>query len=247
VFEDHFGNHADAYRRHRPAYPDTLFARLAAAVPQTRVAWDAACGSGQAATSLSAIFDTVIGCDGSLAQLVAAQPDRRFSLVRAWVEAPPLPDHSVDLVTVAQALHWLDLPAFYRAVERVVRPGGAIAAWCYTLPTLSHALDPLIVHFHDEVVGPYWPARRRHVLRAYRDLAFPFPRIAAPTLALRATWRADNLLGYLGTWSAARRYAAATGRDPLRAIASQLHRAWGSEKTRMVRWPLHLLLGRVGA
>ena len=40
-----------------------------------------------------------------------------------------MPDASVDLVLVAQAAHWFDLPAFYAEVARVLRPGGVLAVW----------------------------------------------------------------------------------------------------------------------
>ncbi len=39
-----------------------------------------------------------------------------------------LADQSVDLVTVAQALHWLDLEPFLKEARRVLVPGGVLAA-----------------------------------------------------------------------------------------------------------------------
>ena len=39
-------------------------------------------------------------------------------------EATALPAHSVDLVTVAQAFHWLDEEKFKKEMMRILRPEG---------------------------------------------------------------------------------------------------------------------------
>lgn len=240
-FVDHFGGHADAYQRFRPAYPDALFDLLADRAPRHDLAWDAGTGSGQAAAALETRFARVLGTDASLDQLRAGS---RRRVAAATAEAPPLAARSVDLVTIAQALHWFDLETFYAAVRRVLRPGGLIAAWTYALPSVSPEVDAHIVRFHDDIVGPYWPARRRHVIRGYRDLPFPFARHPTPQLAVEADWPLAALLGYLGTWSAAQRFRHATGGDPLDTVRRDLERAWGgADTTSRVRWPLTLLLG----
>ena len=45
----------------------------------------------------------------------------------APAERSGLPDAAVDLVTLALAAHWFDLPRFYAEVRRVGRPRTAIA------------------------------------------------------------------------------------------------------------------------
>jgi hypothetical protein len=197
-------------------------------------------------------FERVIAPDASPSQI--ARVDRGKSPhpkslqpVMALAEAPPIADGTVALITVAQALHWFDLARFFPAVRRVASPGCCLAAWCYTLPTISPALDTLIVRFHDEIVGPYWPPRRRHVIAGYRDLPFPFPRATVPSLAIEASWTLSELRGYLATWSGARRYRDARGVDPLHEIDPALARAWGApQASRTVRWPFHMLCGTVG-
>lgn len=50
----------------------------------------------------------------------------------------------MDLVTAASALHWFDLPAFYREVRRVLKPHGCLAAWAIPLVRTaqgSHSRD----------------------------------------------------------------------------------------------------------
>ena len=95
-------------------------------------------------------------------------------------KAAPLADHSVDLVTVAQALHWFDFERFFAEVRRVSRPGAVLAAWCYELARVSPEVDRWVLHYYREVIGKYWPAERHHVEEEYRNIPFPFGEIAAP-------------------------------------------------------------------
>ena len=58
----------------------------------------------------------------------------------APTERMPLRGSSVDLATVALALHWFDHCRFYTGLRRVVRLGGVLARWTYHLqpcPPLS--------------------------------------------------------------------------------------------------------------
>src|SRR5690606_37365985 len=71
-FADHFSGHAALYAARRPRYPDTLFGWLAAQSPARERAWDAGCGSGQAALGLAAHFDQVIASDPSAEQIAEA-------------------------------------------------------------------------------------------------------------------------------------------------------------------------------
>ena len=48
-------------------------------------------------------------------------------------EQTSLSDHSVDLITVARAIHWFS--TVYSEVRRVAKPGAVIAVWAYSLLT----------------------------------------------------------------------------------------------------------------
>src|SRR4051812_13986586 len=99
-----------------------LFVFLASPAPAHDLAWVCATGNGLAALALTPFFRTVVATDASPQQIARARPHDRIRYVVAPAERTPLHDASVDLVTVAQALHWLDLPAFYYEVRRVARP-----------------------------------------------------------------------------------------------------------------------------
>jgi len=246
TFKDHFSAQAADYARFRPRYPAALFEFLASRAPGCRLAWDCATGNGQVAEGLAPHFQSVVATDGSASQIAQAP---RLSNVEFRVEpaeSSSLADASVDLVTVGQALHWFDLEGFYAEVRRVARPGALVAAWCYNLLSCDPELDREVLHFYREVVGPYWTADRVKVERGYRDLPFPFAPVDAPELALEAEWDFNELIGYLGTWSAAQRYREARGADPREAIAADLAAAWGSPGgKRRIEWPLHFRIGRV--
>jgi len=245
-FQDHFSGHAADYARFRPHYPPALFEWLAQIAPTRELAWDCATGSGQAAVALSERFAEVVATDASAEQVAQAEahPGVRYAVAPA--EASGLADASVDLVTVAQALHWFDLERFYAEVRRVLRSGGVLAVWSYGLFECFPAVDAVVRRLYSEIVGPCWPMERRLVEDGYRSLPYPFPELAAPAFAMDARWTLAQAVGYLNTWSAVRRYRKDVGQDPLSLIASELSAAWGDPAVeRSIRWPLHLRIGRM--
>lgn len=251
-FADHFSGHASAYARYRPTYPDALFEAILAHCRSPKRVWDCGTGNGQAAIQLARYVDEVIATDASAEQIQQAIKHERVRYVVAPAGDVPLEDQSMDLVTVAQAIHWFDRDRFYREVRRVVRPGGVIAAWTYTLfhapPEDASApeIDALLKHFYDEVVGPYWPSERRHIEAAYQSISFPFEELEAPELTLTMDWTLAEVVGYLRTWSASQRYREQVGTDPLREVEEDLRAAWGDpETTRTMRWPAPVRIGRV--
>ncbi len=245
-FSDHFGKVSARYADFRPTYPPALFAWLADRSSAFELAWDCGCGNGQASIALAADFSRVHATDASAGQIEHATPHPRISYAVAPASASGLPAHSADLVTVAQALHWFADDSFYDEARRVLKPGGLLAAWSYGIIVVEgDAVNAAIRHFYHQVIGPYWPPERRHVETGYRELPFPFSRIATPELAMQVAWPLAQLLGYLGSWSASARYREATGKDAVEALGSVLLECWGDPaQARTVSWPLALLAGR---
>ena len=162
----------------------------------------------------------------------------------APAERSRLKAQSVDLVTVAQALHWFDLERFYAEVRRALKPGGVVAAWAYKLASVTPSIDAIVNHYYSEVVGAYWPAERV-LVEKFEELAFPFPKIEAPRFEMEAEWNVDRMIGYLQTWSATQRFMAANQHDPLEALEKDLRSAWGDAgESRRVVWPLTVHVGR---
>lgn len=245
AFRDHFAGVAGHYASSRPGYPAELILWLAEQCKGHALCWDCATGSGQAALDLVGYFRQVVATDASAAQLAEAAEHPRISFRQAPAENSGLADASVDLVVVAQALHWFDVPAFHAEARRVLKPGGLIAEWCYGVQALEgDGPNRLLQHFYHEVVGPYWPAERRHVENGYAELAFPFPSIEVPPFAMRQHWNLAQLLGYLRSWSASGRCLQASGTDPVAALETELAPLWAlPEQTREVVWPLTVRVG----
>jgi SAM-dependent methyltransferase len=242
---DFFSTQAADYARFRPRYPAELFAYFADATSDHSLAWDCATGSGQMAVPLAEYFTHVIATDLSAAQIEHAEHHPRVEYRLAPAEASGLLPASVNLITVAQALHWLDLDAFYGEARRVLASDGAIAVSSYGSallddPELSRRLDS----FEWKTLGAYWPPRRKIVGEALRSLPFPFREAHPPEFQLEARWTLMELLGYARSWSATARYFALHHQDPIPELDAALRPGWGPpEHTRLVRWPFVVRLG----
>ncbi len=239
-----FGAQAGAYASYRPHYPGSLFSWLVQQSPDHDCALDIACGNGQASGPLSQHFTHVLASDASLAQLQAADAHSGVHYYVAPAERQPLADASLDLIVVAQALHWFAHDSFFAEVDRLLKPGGLFCAWCYSLMSIDVELDAILHDFYWKTLHGYWPAGREQVDNGYRDIALPWPRIPAPSQALQAEWTLPHLLGYLRTWSALQRLEVEQGQAPFLALATHLQQAWGDpEQMRRINWPLHFVSG----
>lgn len=245
AFKDHFSTQASAYRDFRPQYPDALFSYLATQTSTHQVAWDCGCGNGQAAVSLAKHFEHVIATDASAKQIEQQIPHNRVEYRVVPAEQSELDDQSIDLVTVALALHWFDHARFYTEVQRVLKPGGILAVWCNQLLRGEAAINELIDDYYQNIVGPYWPAERRSVENGYRDLDFPFEEIEPPAFEMVTHWDRNQLMGYLGSWSASQYYQKQNHNNPLHLIDAAMKNIWPeANEIKIFTWPINLRLGR---
>ena len=244
-----FSTVAREYANFRPGYPTALFAWLAQAVSARHSVWDCGCGSGQASTALAEYFDEVFATDVAPEQIAAARPHERVRYSVAPAEHSGLPDAAVDLVTVAQALHWFDTDAFYAEAKRVARPGALLAVWTYPRPEfIEPALDAVFFDFYSGVVGPYWPPERRHVEAQYQSLPFPAGEIPHPPFGLELKWNFEQVIGYASSWSATARYRKERGEDPLPWLRERLRAVWPEgAATEVLRMPLVMRVARLRA
>jgi SAM-dependent methyltransferase len=242
-FKDHFSKQAADYAKFRPGYPKELFDCLRSIAPSPPFAWDCGTGNGQAAVGLASVFDRVIATDASEKQIANAQPHERVEYCVAPAENSGSESGTVDLIMVAQALHWFDLPRFYEEVRRVLKDNGVFAASAYNLLRIEPAIDEIVNLYYHEVVGPFWPPERK-LVENFADLPFPFHEIEPPKIEMTTQWNLDHLIGCLGTWSSTQRFIEARGSDPLEQITDELRSVWGDpHETRKVTWPLILRIG----
>ncbi|MCA8831176.1 class I SAM-dependent methyltransferase [Hymenobacter pini] len=240
---DRFSTQADLYARYRIDYPAELYQWLLPQVSGRAHAWDCATGNGQVAAKLAEHFAQIEATDISTAQLSQApqRPTIRYQPSKA--EHTPFAADSFDLITVAQAVHWFDMEAFNAEVRRVLRPGGIIAEWGYNLLSISPELDPLVRHFHDDAMRPYWDDNRWHIVDEYARLPFPFAGVQTARFAVRRQWSAEWLLNYLRTWSSVANYQQQHQQDPVLQIADGLTRLWGPGEREVV-FPVFARAGR---
>ena len=242
-FKDHFSRQSSAYSRYRPGYPARLIEYVAREAPHTNLAVDCATGNGQAAASLAEYFTAVVAIDGSFGQLARAVSRNNLHYVATLAEQLPLPDASAALVTAAQAAHWFDFERFYRECRRVLVPGGVVAVWTYGRLRVDESVDAAVDRFYSDKLGRFWPAERRHVDQAYRNLPFPLRDRPTPDFSMQARWSIDEMIGYLGTWSAVQRFEVITGQDSMAELREELEALWPADRQKGVTWPIHLRLG----
>ena len=245
TFKDHFSRHADTYAKYRPRYSEEMFRYLASVAPSNDAAWDCGTGNGQAAVGLAQYFDRVFATDASEEQVHNAFPHEKVTYRVAPAEDSGLGVASVDLITVAQALHWFDTVRFFEEARRVLKPGGVVAVWAYTLCKVTPQVDTIVEDFYYNIVGPYWPPERRLVEEKYLTVAFPFDEFKAPPFTINLDWTLSDMMAYLQTWSPVRRYLEAHGTDPTELIAERLADGWGEPHDRKhVVFPIEMRIGR---
>jgi SAM-dependent methyltransferase len=236
-FESRFGAAADAYNTFRPDYPPELFARILAVVDPVRRnrAMDLGAGTGKATRELVEHFAAVI----------AVEPDPlmadkiREAAPRAIIRIEKAEDfeqeaESVDLVNVATALHWMDVPAVIANVERWLRPGGIFAVYGGGLPETPRPVREIVRRelrehwnpFRDERLRrkefPQSIVRARTSLRMIEDTKVPYVLSASPR----------DFAGFWSSTSYGNAYAH-TLPDPdfyWRDLAERFRRAWPEEK-----------------
>jgi len=244
-FKDQFSIQAQSYSRFRPLYPDEMFKYIASLSYSNDLAWDCATGSGQAAFGLSKYFKKVIASDASAKQIENAIPDPKILYRIFPAEKPDLRTNSVDLITVAHALHWLKIHKFYTEAKRVMKPEGIIAVLFYQLPLITEPIDKIIRKFYKKVVGKYWLPERQIIDNGYASIPFPFKKLYAPKFEMKSLWSFEDLTGYLSTWSAVQSYKNEKGKDPVSIISNDLLKQFGDiNNVFEVYWPLTVWIGK---
>lgn len=121
---DYFSTQASLYRKYRPTYPASWYAWLVDQLECRDLAWDCGTGNGQVARVLAEQVERVVATDISKAQLDRAPTHARIDYRLGDASSVDVASASVDLVTVAQAVHWFDVAAFNREVTAYYGPAG---------------------------------------------------------------------------------------------------------------------------
>ena len=244
--KDLFSKQSDLYARYRPAYPKELYDYIVSFVKEKNYAWDCATGNGQAAVMLAAHFKNVMATDISSAQIDKAIKKENVAYRVCAAETTPFAPNTFDLVTVAQAYHWLRWEEFRKEVFRVCKPGAIIAAWMYYNHTTGdQKVDDAVHDFYENVTKPYWDYERKYVEERYTTVEFNYELLPVKEFQTVLEWQREDLLGYISSWSAIQKYIRLNGHSPVPIIEKQANELWPAGEVKRVVFPIYLKLGKI--
>lgn len=157
-----FTGKAEAYAKARPGYPDAAIDYINNLVPSNAVFADIGAGTGKFTVLLARngyeVFAVEPNADmqEQLALTLTSYPNAK--IVDGAAEATTLPDHSVDVIICAQALHWFDPNAFWTECRRISKPGGIVIAVYNNTPggsSITHSKQSTKVFFNNPIVQEF--------------------------------------------------------------------------------------------
>jgi len=244
--KDLFSKQSDLYARYRPTYPKKLYDYIVSFVKEKNIAWDCATGNGQAAVILSDYFKKVIATDISAAQIDKAIKKDNIEYGVCAAESTPFAENTFDLVTVAQAYHWIKWYEFKKEVTRVCKHDAVIAVWVYYNHTTGDKkVDNAIHDFYKNVTGSYWDYERKFVEEMYSTVDFNYELLPVKNFETILEWQREDMIGYISSWSAIQKYIKVNGNSPVPAIEEEIKKIWPEDEMKKVVFPIYLKLGRV--
>ena len=244
--KDLFSNQSDLYARYRPGYPKELFDYIVSFVKERNIAWDCATGNGQAAVMLAGHFKKVIATDISAAQIEKAVRKENIEYLECAAESTPFAANTFELVSVAQAYHWIKWTEFKKEATRVCKPNAVIAIWAYyDRITDDNKIDDVVHDFYENVTKPYWDYERRYVEEKYNTVEFDYELLPVKDFETVLHWQREDLLGYVSSWSAVQKFIKQNGHSPVPMLEVEINKLWPAGEVKKVVFPIYLKLGRI--
>lgn len=244
--KDLFSTQSDLYAKYRPAYPKELYDYIISYVKERNTVWDCATGNGQAAVVLADYFKKVMATDISAAQIDKAIQKENIEYLVCPAESTPFAENCFDLVTVAQAYHWIKWDMFKEEVTRVGKPGAVIAVWMYGgHRTDDEKINEIRRDFYENITSPYWESERKYVDDNYASVDFEYELLPTKEFRITLHWNRQDWLGYISTWSAVQKYSKINGHSPIPFIDEKTKDCWPENEMKNVVFPVYLKLGRV--
>jgi SAM-dependent methyltransferase len=222
-----FNDKAELYESSRPIYPQEIYSYLASLCSSQDLAWDSACGNGQAAVGLIKEFNRVYATDVSKEQIFNAKPHHNISYEVSPSEKVNLENRSCDLICVAQALHWFDYSQFWPEATRVLKPNGVFCAFGYNWASVSTEIDNVINTSIVKIIEPFWAPQNKLLWNHYRDLQIPFEKIESPNFTMSVSWNLNEYFNFLHTFSATRRCMDLIGNEFFQKAYEAVSHIWG--------------------
>ena len=244
---DKFSAQSATYKKFRPVYPQEVYDEILQHVKHRNMCWDCGTGNGQVAVGLSKHFKVVHATDVSENQIAHAEKCENIIYGIERAEKTHFTDNQFDLITVAQAAHWFDVPAFNAEVRRVGKPGAIICRWGYTLVRIDDAVNTIIDDYYQNTLAQYWNVERAHIDNKYQNLPFDFEEIPiAREHKITTDWGLYEMNGFLQSWSAVQNYKKQNDDDPVAQVMEKIKSVWPAEVRKEVTFPVFMRIGVVG-
>tara|TARA_B100000809_G_C15064516_1_gene503681 strand:- start:504 stop:1244 length:741 start_codon:yes stop_codon:yes gene_type:complete len=231
----------EIYSSYRPTYGDDIYNYISSLLEEKQIGWDCACGSGQATTEVAKFVDYVIGSDSDSIQLENATKAKNIKYLHQTDTIDILKDSSVDLITVATGIHWLDTNKFYAEAKRVLKKGGVLATWGYTGVDLNPEINDVIKGIIKNHLLPYYPKEIQIAFNQYREIDLPMNKINAPNFEIKYNWDFETLMNYIKSFTAMQRYLKVHEKSALALFEDEILDAWGGDRStkKELIWELH--------
>ncbi|KAK6190889.1 hypothetical protein SNE40_002660 [Patella caerulea] len=257
LFESDY--HAELYSKYRPKYGKSVSGVIIdfckTGICDFDLAVDVGCGSGQSTSLLCSAFKNVIGSDVSPNQIENASKNLKnvTFLVSPAEDLGFLSNNSTDLITISQAIHWVDTTKFYKEVTRVLKPGGSLVVYGYGFDQLDKEDAQMkLDRFYFETIAEFWSNKIQLLQRKYEDITLPFDGwIRKDDLEIAADWSVDEFIGFVASSSAWQSYLKVNPSSEelkqlsnrFREIYTRINESGVEEEQKMhITWPVFMLM-----
>lgn len=243
--KDLFSKQSKLYAKYRPKYPKKIYEAIYNLLIKYEIpfhtAWDCATGNGQVAFELSKKFNQVYASDISSNQIkFARSKDNIFYLVEP-AEQSSIDKDSINLITVAQGLHWFSTKKFFKEVKRVSKKPAILAVWCYATCKFNDPyINEIFIKFYKEILKNYWESERKLVETGYATIQFPFIEIQNTQFEYETFFTKKQFLGYVNSWSSVVKFKDIHSFNPVFLLKDFLNPFWKEHQRKKIVFPLYL-------
>lgn len=163
----------------------------------------------------------------------------------------PVETSSANVITIAQAWHWIpDVGKFYSECNRVLKPGGCLAVYGYgNVKLFDKSCNSLVHVFYKTTLKGCWHKERYHIDNEYAEVDLPFTNTERHDIEMIKKFSLDDFIGYLSSWSGYQKYCELNpGNVELQVLQDKLEEQLsGNEVTEVVVetiFPVFMLLGQ---
>lgn len=218
------GDTAKFYVQVRPRYTPDHVTRLlefyhlhddASSKSRPKLVLDVACGSGQFTNLLADHCDQVIGLDSSSGQISEAKgpPNVSFKVASAYDFGSEIQNESVDIITVAQAVHYFDHHRFFAEVKRCLRPGGVLYLFGHENMNFPDEFGVETTNEYRKLMSEtflqYWPQGVQTLWTHYKEMNLPFEEKQRFDGILSMEYTGESFLHFVQSMSAYAAYQTA--------------------------------------